>query len=484
MITIKQSLLLAAALPLAFAGCTTTNPDAAFDQLGETIASRTGQRVQWLGQDGETEHVRAMVESALQTNLTAQSAAAIALLNNRALQAQFEELGISQAELAQASRLRNPTFTGFARFPIGATGAANLEGELAQDFLDLLTLPVRKRIAARNLEQTRLRIAHTVLETAAEAKMAFYTVQARQQLLKRLEAIMEVNEAGVDLSTRQHKAGNISDLELANQAAAFQQAKLEWRRTGGQLRVDRERLNRVLGLWGRQTDWQISDELPALPENEIPLTSLEAQAVSQRFDLAAARNQAQTVLAALKLKKSVRFVPAVTVGVNAERDVDRSWVVGPTLALEVPLFDQGQPALARLAAQYRQAKWQTEALATHIRSEVRQARDSMIAARDLTEFYTKVYLPQRIRIVNETLLQYNAMQKGTLELITAKERELVAEREYTEAWRDYWIARAELERAIGGKLDALTLSPSLPRRSQTKAGDGHDKHEHNNKETP
>src|SRR6266571_3733339 len=225
MITIKQSLLLAAALPLAFAGCTTTDPDAAFDQLGETIASRTGQRVQWLGQDGETEHVRAMVESALQTNLTAQSAAAIALLNNRALQAQFEELGISQAELAQASRLRNPSFTGFARFPTGATGAANLEGELAQDFLDLLTLPVRKRIAARNLEQTRLRIAHSVLETAAEAKIAFYTVQARQQLLKRLEAIMEVNEAGADLSTRQHKAGNISDLELANQAAAFHQAK-------------------------------------------------------------------------------------------------------------------------------------------------------------------------------------------------------------------------------------------------------------------
>ena len=53
MITIKESLLIAAALPLAFAGCTTTNPKAAFDQLGDTIASRTGQRVQWLGQEGE-----------------------------------------------------------------------------------------------------------------------------------------------------------------------------------------------------------------------------------------------------------------------------------------------------------------------------------------------------------------------------------------------------------------------------------------------
>jgi uncharacterized membrane protein len=42
------------------------------------------------------------------------------------------------------------------------------------------------------------------------------------------------------------------------------------------------------------------------------------------------------------------------------------------------------------------------------------------------------------------------MQKGTFELIAAKEQELNTEREYAEAWRDYWIARAELEKAVGG----------------------------------
>src|SRR5947207_10567236 len=124
----SKLLLLAATAPFAFAGCTTTNPKAAFDQLGDTVASRTGQRVQWLAGDSEIENVRRMVESALQTNFTAHSASAIALLNNRALQAQFEELGISQADLAKASRLRNPTFTGFARFPTSGAGAANIEG--------------------------------------------------------------------------------------------------------------------------------------------------------------------------------------------------------------------------------------------------------------------------------------------------------------------------------------------------------------------
>src|SRR5438477_6468215 len=89
-------------MPLAFVGCASTNPKAAFDDVGKTVSARTGQRVQWMR--GETEHgeIEKAVEVLVQSNLTAQSAVAIALLNNRSLQADFEEIGISQADLAQA----------------------------------------------------------------------------------------------------------------------------------------------------------------------------------------------------------------------------------------------------------------------------------------------------------------------------------------------------------------------------------------------
>ena len=458
-------------LPLVIAGCTSTNPKPAFDDVAKQVSARTGQAVRWMRADTEQNEVEAAISARLRTNLTAQGAVSIALLNNRALQAEFEEIGISQAGLAQASRLRNPSYSGNFRLPTQGPMSLNTENILTQDLLDLLTLPARKKIAAGNLEQTKLRMADTVLKTAMEAKVAFYTVQARQQLLKRLRAVVEVNEAGVDLSTRQHSAGNITDLELASQQVSFQEAKLAWGKAQAQLRIDHERLNRLLGLWGTNTDWTIADELPSLPEAEPSLENLETLAINQRLDLAAARSEQQNVEAALRLKKSVRWIPAVSVGVDAERNLDHSWVVGPTLDLEVPLFDQGQPAVARLAAQYRQAQRRLEALATDIRSEVRQARDALIAARDLAEFYEKVYLPQRTRIVNETLLQYNAMQKGTFELITAKEHELNAEREYAEAGRDYWIARAQLERALGGRLPERAVpspSPNMPKRSSDK----------------
>jgi len=44
------------------------------------------------------------------------------------------------------------------------------------------------------------------------------------------------------------------------------------------------------------------------------------------------------------------------------------------------------------------------------------------------------------------------MAIGNFELFTTKAEEARTEREYIEAVRDYWMNRAELERAVGGNL--------------------------------
>ena len=215
-----------------------------------------------------------------------------------------------------------------------------------------------------------------------------------------------------------------------------------------------------------------------MPEKELPLENLESLAVSQRLDLAAARNQAQSVASALQLKSNTRFLPAVTVGVSTEKDTSGQRVTGPNLTLELPLFDQGQPALARLAAQYRQAQRNFEALAVNVRSEVREARDALIAARDAAEYYEKVLLPQRQRVLRETLLHYNAMQKSSYELLAAKEREQIAERGYVEALRDYWIARTELEKAVGGRLSGEDAPMPAPAKTDSKTPEEHQHEKH------
>lgn len=473
MISTKHTLLLAA-LPLALGGCISPNPDNAFADVGKTVSAVTGTELRWVHDDSQRQEINATIAAMLETNLTAPAAVTIALLNNRSLQAEFDAIGISQAELAQASRLKNIEIVGSWRFPDRPPSLLDAEYSAAGDFLDLLTLPARKKIARRELEQTKLHVADSVLRLAAETQTAFYTLQSSAELVQRLGVIMEVNDAAENLAQRQSDAGNISELELRNHQAARAQARLDLLQAQAQMRINREHVNRLLGLSSGQTGWSIASELPRLPAKEVPLENLETRAIGQRFDLAAARSETESVAAALRLKQNTRFIPGVTVGVSTERDTDGQRVTGPSLGLELPLFDQGQSAVARLAAQYRQAQNKLAALEINTRSEVRQAQDVLLTARTVAEHYADILLPQRQEILRATLLHYNAMQKSGYDLLAAKEREQVAERGYIEALRDYWIARVILEQAVGGRLsdEGLPIA-AMPKTNSAPAEKPH-----------
>ena len=457
--------LLAVALPLAFAGCVGTNPQGAFDDVRAAVAARNGESVRWSQDQSSNQEIAAIVQALLHTNLTVRSVTTIALLNNRSLQAEFEEIGISQADLAQASRLQNIELAGSWRFPDRPPSIVDVEYSATGNFLDLLTLSARKKIAVKNLEQAKLQVADKVLQLTADAQVAFYTIQAQTELVKRLEAIVEVNNAGADVAQRLYDAGNINELELHDQQAPSIQSRLDLMKARAGIQRERERLNRLLGLSDEEITWRVADELPPIPKQEEPLENLESLAVNQRLDLAAVRSQEESIAAALRLKKHTRLIPGVAIGVDSEKmPPDGQRVTGPTLDLELPVFDQGQPAIARLTAKYRQARDNYTAREVSVRSEVREARGALLAAREAVEFSQQDLLPLRKEILGETLLQYNAMQKNSFDLLVAKEREQTAEESNIEALRDYWIARVELERAVGGRLTTGSNEATGPQK--------------------
>lgn len=431
-------------------GCA-VDPNPSFRDVQGRVSSRTGKGTRWIRDGADAAAAHDATRRLLARRLTADSAAQIAVLNNRRLQAAFEELGIAQADFVQAGLLTNPQFSGLARFPNVSPSGTDIELSVAQDLLELLLRPVKRRIAAADLESAKLEAARAVLELVTDTKTAFYNLQARQQMLARLRLIVTVNESAADLSKRQHDAGNITDLELADEQALYSQSRVDVAQTEAQVRQDRERLNRLMGVWGADTDWKIGDKLPEIPKGEMSLVRLESKALQQRFDVAMARQNVLAIGLARGLRASTRYVPGgINVGVSSERDTDGQRVTGPTLDLQLPIFDQGQAALAKVDAQFRRAQDELEATAVEARSEVREARDLLTANRELARYYGKVLLPQRLQVVNETQLQYNAMQIRPQDLLLAKERELSVERSYIEAWRDYWIARTELEMALKG----------------------------------
>jgi cobalt-zinc-cadmium efflux system outer membrane protein len=433
------------------AGCVVPR-QAGFDEVARTLADRTVERVHWNQGTAEDRRVADDTRALLQQELSADSAAQIALYNNPTLQATYERLGVAQAEVVQAGLLRNPRLSLHFGAHFGSPGLDELVGSLTGAFLDLFLLPLKKKFAQAEFRRVKLEVADAVLATVDEVKQAFYTVQASTQLSRMRGLILDAQQAATELATRQHEAGNLSDLDLANEQALLVQARLDLLRAQSQLLADRERLTRLLGVWGAG-DYKVAPTLPAPPPVEPALADIERVALAQRLDLAAAREEVRTAAAALAVTKATRVIGGLDVGVQAHRDPDGPRTIGPTVDLELPIFDQKQAEVARLRALVRAAERRAEALAIAVRSEVRSARDRLLHARMTIEYYEKTLVPLRERIVKLSEEQYNAMLLGVYQLISAKQNEMNAYREYIEAVRDYWIARADLERALGTRLD-------------------------------
>jgi len=205
-------------------------------------------------------------------------------------------------------------------------------------------------------------------------------------------------------------------------------------------------------LWGPSADWTLAEELPPPPASDPPLEHLESLAIRRRLDVDAARKERLLLANAIGLARSTRFVGRLDIGVDAHQDADGPRVLGPNLVLELPIFDQRQAMIARLEAQERQAEKRLTAIAVEARSEVRLARAEVVAARRIVERYQSAILPMRDKVVDESQLFYNGMLLGLYQLIDVKREQVEAHAQYIVAVRDYWSARADLERAVGGQI--------------------------------
>lgn len=449
--------------PVWVAACTSSDPAPLLNRVRLDARQRTG---------ADLSLAASSTDALLRRPLTADAAAQVALARNRHLRATLEELGISQAEFVLAATPQNPSLAASWRFS-NPGSRSNPEFGLTMELLDLLLLPSKRKIAQRQLDQSRLRITREVTDLAFETREAFFHLQSEEQMLQRLKAVAEVQSAAADLAKRLHDAGNISDLELKEQQSASLEIELDIKKARAQAQSRHEKLSRLMGVSG--SNWTITDTLPNLPGGEPSLAALEKRALDQRLDLAIARHRAEQAERALALKKKTWLLPEGKFGVDTEREIEGTQLTGPTADIEIPLFFRREGAeLAKLAAERRKAVEELAALEHDVRSEVREAHAALVAARGAADFSRSKLLPNQQEILRETLLHYNAMQKSNFELLAAKEREVRAERGAVEALRDYWLARVALERAVGGRLEGSVGSGTRAPKRQEAAQPSHD----------
>lgn len=427
-------------LCLVCVGCTRV-PSADDSYVSSMVKSRIDKEVHW-----RDDQVDCAVQCLLQQELNIDSAVMVALLNNPSIQATFEEIGIAQADLVEAGLFQNPVFEGYVRFPDHHL-QLNSAFSVTQSFLDLFLIPMRKKIARVELEQAHLRVANVVLNLAFEVQETFYRLQAEQMKLSLLASLVDATDAAHQLSTAQRDMGNINDLELQSRTNEYLESKLALAQSQVELIRLREKMNKLMGLsFGC---WQMTLDLPEIPEEEIPVECLESIALSQRLDLEVARWEVEKIAKMLNVKQWWAYTN-LGAGISTEHEAEGFQETGPTLVGAIPLFNYGQADRARLYSIYRQSQEKLKALEIEVLSEVRSARDQLMVNRKLALTYQKELLPLQEQIVLNSQRFYNTMALSVYKLLDAKKQELQMQIHYKLTLRNYWISRVELDRALGG----------------------------------
>lgn len=452
--TFKLKSLPAAMLIAALTGCASVPSDGGRSE----VARMTAERGRVLPNPADTD---AFTAAALREPLTLDTAIQLALIHNPAVRREAAHLGFAAAEVYEAGRLANPVFslTHLSGDSSAGTNVPQLTLGIAFNFVNLLFLPANTRFAQAQFEAAKLSVGAAALELAADVEVAWYEATGADQLAQMREAAARAGRASADLAQRYFDAGNISARELAMEQAAASTAMLAAISARAAAVGARSRLNRLMGLAADQNVWTLDARLAEILPEEDDAAELQRLSLDARLDVASLRRRAQAIADRYGFTRRTRVVSGIEIGAERERDFDGAIDAGPTLSLELPLFNWGGGRVAAIQAALDQAEAELDERVLNVSNEVQLGSARVAAARALADEYRRVLIPQREAIVARAQEQQNYMLIGIFEVIVAKQQEYEAYAGYIEVVRDYWIARTELARAVGRRLPSSAQEP-------------------------
>jgi outer membrane protein TolC len=438
---------------LILASCAGFSKDGGLDVVGEATQAHLAKEIAWPKTEQERRKAHDQVYSLLSHPLAVDDAVQIALLNSRALQAEFEQLGISEADLVQAGRLPNPRFD---MRHASASGQIDIEETLSFDVIALLTMPYAQGIERRRFAQTQDAVLLRVLQLAKETREAFIATVAAQESLEYQEKIQDAAKASAELARRMVAAGNWNQLDQSHERIFLADAAMSLSHAKLAEVAARERLTRLLGLADRefadQPMLQLAQHLPDLPAQIDELPDVEAAIVQNRVDLRLKRAQIDELAHRLKLTRATRFINVLEAGPARVQQGARQepYETGYAITVEVPIFDSGAARVRKSEAIYAQAVDRFAQAAIDARSQIRQAYAGYTASFDVARQLHDDVVPLRKSIAEQNLLRYNASLISVFELLADAREQIVSMGQYLQSLRDFWTAKSELDSALLG----------------------------------
>lgn len=446
----RQILALCAATLLP--ACAAFSPDGGLSVVGDVVGKNLRNDVAALRTPDDAVAARERMRSLLHKRLTVDNAARIALLNNRGLQAAYNELGLAEAAMVQASLPPNPTLS-VQR--LAGPAEIEIERRIAADILALATLPARSDIAAGRFLQAQFTAAEQTLRLAADTRRAYYRAVAAREQVSLLQQAVSAAETASKLARRLGETGALNKLDQAREHVFHAEIVAQLATARQRAASEREPLVRLMGLWGADLAFNLPNALPPLPRRVQALPSIEVEAVRCRVDLQIARLELGLLAKSQGLTRATRFINLLEVSGLARTTTERATGErirdrGFDVEFQVPIFDGGEVRVRQAEESYLQAVNRLTEKAVNLRSEARDAYRTYRSTYDIAMHYRREVLPLRQIISDEMLLRYNAMQIDVFALLIEARQRLNASVAALEAQRDFWLASVDLMTAVTG----------------------------------
>ncbi|MDP3275060.1 MAG: TolC family protein [Deltaproteobacteria bacterium] len=396
----------------------------------------------------------------------------VALSNNRALRGQLRELGVFHGRMVQDALPSNPSVNFDLRRSTDPTQFLQGDVSLEFDVMHSLLAPMRAGPARSELDAARHRVANDVIALGLRVRAAVYALQAAQAQLVIATRTLDTFAAARDAARAYLAAGNSYTLELANHEATYQTARVTVAELELSVADHREALQRLLGVHGEETQWTLANLLAEVPPTLDPFDGFEQQVITRSLAMAEARSTLESHARRAGYERTRGAIPDVSLDVHAEQD-GNFWELGGGARVTLPIFDRRQGAAMASESAFDGALERYVGLAVDLRSESRQALNHLRSAHARYLQFSTQILPARRAVLEQTMLQYNAMQIGVYTLLAARRDELDAQLRALDARREFWTAQATVDAMLAGHRAMMdTSSRARPGMAVTRSDNG------------
>lgn len=346
-------------------------------------------------------------------------------------------------------------------FAFGTDQAWTTEIRLVQSIYEGGRITSALRSAKLTKEQALLQYQAVVADTLLAVRISYYDILlAGQQIVVR-EASVNLLQRELDDQQRRFDAGTVPRFNVLRAEVAVANARPQLIRARNAERIAK---NNLVNLLGYDVPRSIGEDLPLVltdkldaPPYQIDISAAIGEALERRPELAALRKaellrQEDIINAQSGYKPSVQIFGGYgdrSSSFSADLGVDRhGWLAGAQLSWQ--LFDgfltQGKISEAR--AYHQKSKTEVSDTARRIELEVRTAYSDFIEAREVLESQKKVQ-EQAEEALRLAVARADAGSGTQLDVLDAQTSLTEARTTQSLALRDYAVALAKLERAIG-----------------------------------